>query len=355
MRYSNRVKEESEKLNELELNDLEMDEDEKYSRKLESRLYSLQLIAVILGYLWTSNHPGIKDFTRVPPMFDLACMRDAMKNLGVDSKKINPLVCMTTCISSSEETKETPMVLEMKESVEKDYKMSGTGATNCFTLSQLSDLLINKVEAVRTESDTSIGEYIEETSSGNDYEMEESAEKDLKVMLQKLLITISIGRRKMIELFSVVRYKGNNVPPIDKLFAVILGYLWTSNHPGIKDFTRVPPMFDLTCMRDAMKNLGLDSKKINPLVCMTTCISSSEETKETPMVLEMKESVEKDYKMSGTGATNCFTLSQLSDLLINKVEAVRTESDTSIGEDIEETSSENDYEMEESAEKDLKV
>ncbi|GJR95400.1 hypothetical protein Tco_0267574 [Tanacetum coccineum] len=162
-RYSNRVKEESERLNELELDNLEMDEDEKYSRKLESRLYSLQ------------------DFTRVPPMFDLTCMRDAMKNLGLDSKKINPLVCMTTCISSSEETKETPMVLEMKESVEKDYKMSGTGATNCFTLSQLSDLLINKVEAVRTESDTSIGEDIEETSSENDYEMEESAEKDLKV------------------------------------------------------------------------------------------------------------------------------------------------------------------------------
>ncbi|GKC34359.1 aconitate hydratase 1 [Tanacetum coccineum] len=157
--YSNRVKEESERLNELKLDNLEMDEDEKYR---ESRLYSLQ------------------DFTHVPPMFDLACMRDAMKNLGVDSKKINPLVCMTTCISSSEETKETPMVLEMKESTEKDYEMSGTGATNSFTLSQLSDLLINKVGAVRTESDTSIGEDIEETSFRNDYEMEESAEKDLK-------------------------------------------------------------------------------------------------------------------------------------------------------------------------------
>lgn len=60
MRYSNRVKEESERLNELELDDLEMDEDEKYNRKLESGLYSLQLIAVILGHLWTSEHPGIR-------------------------------------------------------------------------------------------------------------------------------------------------------------------------------------------------------------------------------------------------------------------------------------------------------
>ncbi|KAL8200304.1 hypothetical protein R6Q57_011643 [Mikania cordata] len=60
MRYSNRVKEESERLNDIELDDLEMDEEEKYNRKLESGLYSLQLIAVILGHLWTSEHPRIR-------------------------------------------------------------------------------------------------------------------------------------------------------------------------------------------------------------------------------------------------------------------------------------------------------
>ncbi|PWA71668.1 Armadillo-like helical [Artemisia annua] len=47
MRYSNRLKEEYERLNELELDDLEKDEDEKYNRKLESELYSLQMIVVI--------------------------------------------------------------------------------------------------------------------------------------------------------------------------------------------------------------------------------------------------------------------------------------------------------------------
>lgn len=60
MRYSNRVKAETERLNNLELDDLEMDEDEKYNRKLESGLYSLQLIAVILGHLWTSDHSRIR-------------------------------------------------------------------------------------------------------------------------------------------------------------------------------------------------------------------------------------------------------------------------------------------------------
>ncbi|GJU39002.1 hypothetical protein Tco_1191959, partial [Tanacetum coccineum] len=53
-------------------------------------------------------------------------------------------------ISPSEETKEILMVLEMED------------------------------RAVGTESDTPIGEDIEETNVGNDYEMEEIAEKDLE-------------------------------------------------------------------------------------------------------------------------------------------------------------------------------
>ncbi|KAG6385821.1 hypothetical protein SASPL_154702 [Salvia splendens] len=42
MRYSDRVKEETERFDELELDDLEIDDDEKYNRKLESGLYTLQ-------------------------------------------------------------------------------------------------------------------------------------------------------------------------------------------------------------------------------------------------------------------------------------------------------------------------
>lgn len=56
LRYSDRVKAEAERLDELELDDLEMDEEEKYNQKLESGLYTLQLIAVILGHLWTSEY-----------------------------------------------------------------------------------------------------------------------------------------------------------------------------------------------------------------------------------------------------------------------------------------------------------
>ncbi|GJU87770.1 coatomer subunit beta-1 [Tanacetum coccineum] len=38
-----------------------------------------------------------------------------------------------------------------------------------------------------------------------------------QIKVQELLRTTSIGRRNMIELFSVARYKGNSVPPIDKV------------------------------------------------------------------------------------------------------------------------------------------
>ncbi|XP_010549882.1 PREDICTED: beta-catenin-like protein 1 [Tarenaya hassleriana] len=60
IRYSDRVKAESERLDQLEFDDLEMDEEERYNRKLESGLYTLQLIAVILGHLWCSEHSGMR-------------------------------------------------------------------------------------------------------------------------------------------------------------------------------------------------------------------------------------------------------------------------------------------------------
>ncbi|KAL9355173.1 hypothetical protein Peur_053143 [Populus x canadensis] len=60
IRYSDRVKEETKRMDELELDDLEMDADERYNRKLESGLYTLQSIAIILGHLWCSEHPRMR-------------------------------------------------------------------------------------------------------------------------------------------------------------------------------------------------------------------------------------------------------------------------------------------------------
>nr|GME14462.1 aconitate hydratase, cytoplasmic [Ipomoea batatas] len=41
----------------------------------------------------------LQDFTGVPAVVDLACMRDAMNNLGSDSDKINPLVIFISNVS----------------------------------------------------------------------------------------------------------------------------------------------------------------------------------------------------------------------------------------------------------------
>ncbi|GLT28745.1 hypothetical protein SLA2020_036530 [Shorea laevis] len=60
MRYSDRVKSETQRMDQLELDDLEMDEEERYNRKLESGLYTLQLIAVILGHLWCSEQAQMR-------------------------------------------------------------------------------------------------------------------------------------------------------------------------------------------------------------------------------------------------------------------------------------------------------
>ena len=40
----------------------------------------------------SKTSPLFQDFTGVPAVVDLACMRDAMNKLGSDSNKINPLV-----------------------------------------------------------------------------------------------------------------------------------------------------------------------------------------------------------------------------------------------------------------------
>lgn len=60
IRYADRVKAEIERMDQLQLDDLELDDDERYNRKLESGLYTLQLIAVILGHLWYSEHQKLR-------------------------------------------------------------------------------------------------------------------------------------------------------------------------------------------------------------------------------------------------------------------------------------------------------
>lgn len=56
-------------------------------------LYSLSVICYLHLNFELFSSP--QDFTGVPAVVDLACMRDAMNKLGSDSNKINPLVCLS--------------------------------------------------------------------------------------------------------------------------------------------------------------------------------------------------------------------------------------------------------------------
>ncbi|GLJ30519.1 hypothetical protein SUGI_0604170 [Cryptomeria japonica] len=60
MRFLDRVKPKTERMDCLQLYDLEIDDDERYNQKFESGLYTFQLIVVILGHLWYSDHPKIR-------------------------------------------------------------------------------------------------------------------------------------------------------------------------------------------------------------------------------------------------------------------------------------------------------
>src|SRR5215831_14354532 len=66
----------------------------------------------------------MQDFTGVPAVVDLAAMRDAMKNLGGDSKKINPLVPVDLVIDHSVAVTFFGSNAAFKKNVEEEYKQN---------------------------------------------------------------------------------------------------------------------------------------------------------------------------------------------------------------------------------------
>ncbi len=70
-------------------------------------------------------HPArvlMQDFTGVPAVVDLAAMRDAMKNLGGDTKKINPLVPVDLVIDHSVSVEKFGTSSSFKENVNIEYE-----------------------------------------------------------------------------------------------------------------------------------------------------------------------------------------------------------------------------------------
>jgi aconitate hydratase len=75
---------------------------ENLARKLDGRVVEEKDLAAIAN--WQKSYPApveipyhparvlMQDFTGVPAVVDLAAMRDAVKNLGGDPTKVNPMV-----------------------------------------------------------------------------------------------------------------------------------------------------------------------------------------------------------------------------------------------------------------------
>jgi aconitate hydratase A / 2-methylisocitrate dehydratase len=66
----------------------------------------------------------LQDFTGVPSVVDLAAMRDAMKNLGGDAQKINPLVPVDLVIDHSVSVLHYANAMAPKKNVEEEYKQN---------------------------------------------------------------------------------------------------------------------------------------------------------------------------------------------------------------------------------------
>jgi len=66
----------------------------------------------------------MQDFTGIPAVVDLAAMRDAMKNLGGDPKKINPLVPVDLIIDHSVAINHYGFAGAFKKNVEDEYKQN---------------------------------------------------------------------------------------------------------------------------------------------------------------------------------------------------------------------------------------
>ena len=66
----------------------------------------------------------MQDFTGIPAVVDLAAMRDAMKNLGGDPKKINPLVPVDLIIDHSVAVNHFGTAAAFKQNVEDEYKQN---------------------------------------------------------------------------------------------------------------------------------------------------------------------------------------------------------------------------------------
>jgi len=122
----------------------------------------------------------MQDFTGVPAVVDLAAMRDAMKNLGGDPKKINPLVPVDLVCDHSVAVNFFGVANAVKRNVEEEYRQNGeryeflkwsqksfdnfrvvppgTGICHQVNLEYLSQVVFTKKDKLKVEGKPFVGE-----------------------------------------------------------------------------------------------------------------------------------------------------------------------------------------------------
>lgn len=110
----------------------------------------------------------------------------------------------------------------------------------------------------------------------------------IKILVENLLRKLDGHVVNEKDLFNIAHWKKSYDAPVEIPF-----------HPArvlMQDFTGVPAVVDLAAMRDAVKNLGADPKKVNPLVPVELIVDHSIQVDYfgTPDCLE--KNVEKEYE-----------------------------------------------------------
>jgi aconitate hydratase len=108
---------------------------ENLLRKLDGRVVREQDLRSIAGWQKTYDtpveipyHPArvlMQDFTGVPAVVDLAAMRDAVKSLGGDPQKINPLVPVELIVDHSVQVDHFGTVNALRDNVAREYERNG--------------------------------------------------------------------------------------------------------------------------------------------------------------------------------------------------------------------------------------
>ncbi len=108
---------------------------ENLLRKLDGRVVREEDLRSIAGWQKTYDtpveipyHPArvlMQDFTGVPAVVDLAAMRDAVKTLGGDPQKINPLVPVELIVDHSVQVDHFGTVNALRDNVAREYERNG--------------------------------------------------------------------------------------------------------------------------------------------------------------------------------------------------------------------------------------